>query len=61
MVFTLILSLISTFFYFNMLIAEIYNSKIITASENRNELNALIKFILIVFMGIFWGITIRFW
>ena len=64
MVVTLILSLISTLFYFNIVLTEIYNSKQLYIKEENKEvknLRVLIKIILIITMGIFWGITIRFW
>lgn len=64
MVFTLIIALISTLFYINILITEIYNSKqfrLEIENKQNNNLTVLIKFILIILMGIFWGITIRFW
>lgn len=64
MVITLIIALISTLFYINILITEIYNSKqfrIEIENKQNNNLTVLIKFILIILMGIFWGITIRFW
>lgn len=64
MVFTLIIALISTLFYINILITEIYNSKqfrLEIENKQNNNLTVLIKIILIILMGIFWGITIRFW
>ena len=63
MVFILIFALISTLFYVNMLIVEIFNNKRIPSKVDDNEIatNALIRFILIILIGIFWGITIRFW
>ena len=63
MVFTLILAIISTLFYVNMTLSEIYNNKQIsfTYSQKQSETNALIRFILIIFIGVFWGVTIRFW
>lgn len=64
MVITLIIALISTLFYINILITEIYNSKqfrLEIENKQNNNLTVLIKFILIILMGIFWGITIRFW
>lgn len=64
MVFTLIIALISTLFYINILMTEIYNSKqfrLEIENKQNNNLTILIKIILIILMGIFWGITIRFW
>lgn len=63
MVFILIFAIISTLFYVNMTLSEIYNNKQIsfTYNQKQSETNALIRFILIIFIGIFWGITIRFW
>jgi NADH:ubiquinone oxidoreductase subunit 2 (subunit N) len=70
MVFTLIFALISTFFYINVILTEIFNTRIIhltidsERSPKNNENNnilPLIKIVLIILMGIFWGITIRFW
>jgi NADH:ubiquinone oxidoreductase subunit 2 (subunit N) len=64
MVITLIIALISTLFYFNIIITEIYNSKqfrLEIENKQTNNLTVLIKIILIILMGIFWGITIRFW
>lgn len=64
MVITLIIALISTLFYFNIVLTEIYNSKQLYIKEENKEiknLTVLIKIILIITMGIFWGITIRFW
>jgi len=64
MVITLIIALISTLFYINILITEIYNSKqfrLEIENKKNNNLTVLIKIILIILMGIFWGITIRFW
>jgi NADH:ubiquinone oxidoreductase subunit 2 (subunit N) len=64
MVITLIIALISTLFYINILITEIYNSKqfrLEIENKQNNSLIVLIKIILIILMGIFWGITIRFW
>ena len=64
MVIALIIALISTLFYINILITEIYNSKQLYLNiENKqnNNLTVLIKITLIILMGIFWGITIRFW
>ena len=64
MVITLIIALISTLFYINILITEIYNSKqfrLEIENKQTNNLTVLIKIILIILMGIFWGITIRFW
>lgn len=64
MVITLIIALISTLFYINILITEIYNSKqfyLEIENKQNNNLTVLIKIILIILMGIFWGITIRFW
>lgn len=63
MVITLIISLISTFFYINMMFCEVYNGKYshYTANENEVKNRAAIRFFLILIMGIFWGITIRFW
>jgi NADH:ubiquinone oxidoreductase subunit 2 (subunit N) len=64
MVITLIIALISTLFYINILITEIYNSKQLyldIENKQNNNLTVLIKIILIILMGIFWGITIRFW
>ena len=64
MVFTLIIALISTLFYINILMTEIYNSKqfrLEIENKQKNNLTVLIKIILIILMGIFWGITIRFW
>lgn len=64
MVITLIIALISTLFYINILITEIYNSKqfrLEIENNQNNNLTVLIKIILIILMGIFWGITIRFW
>jgi NADH:ubiquinone oxidoreductase subunit 2 (subunit N) len=64
MVFTLIIALISTLFYINILMTEIYNSKqfrLEIENKQNNNLTVLIKIILIILMGIFWGITIRFW
>lgn len=64
MVFTLIIALISTLFYINILMTEIYNSKqfrLEIENKQNNNLTVLIKIILIILMGVFWGITIRFW
>ena len=64
MVILLIIALISTLFYINILITEIYNSKqfrLEIENKQNNNLTVLIKIILIILMGIFWGITIRFW
>ena len=64
MVITLIIALISTLFYINILITEIYNSKqfrLEIENKQNDNLTVLIKIILIILMGIFWGITIRFW
>jgi NADH:ubiquinone oxidoreductase subunit 2 (subunit N) len=64
MVITLIIALISTLFYINILMTEIYNSKqfrLEIENKQNNNLTVLIKIILIILMGIFWGITIRFW
>ena len=64
MVITLIIALISTLFYINILITEIYNSKQLyldIENKQNNNLTVLIKITLIILMGIFWGITIRFW
>ena len=64
MVITLIIALISTLFYINILITEIYNSKqfrLEIENKQNNNLTVLIKIILIILMGIFWGVTIRFW
>lgn len=64
MVITLIIALISTLFYINILITEIYNSKqfyLEIGNNQNNNLTVLIKIILIILMGIFWGVTIRFW
>jgi hypothetical protein len=61
MVFTLIIALIATLFYINMMIAEVYNNKHHSIDDKTSNLNASIRFILIILMGIFWGITIRFW
>ena len=64
MVITLIIALISTLFYINILITEIYNSKqfrLEIENKQNNNLTVLIKIILIILMGIFWGITIKFW
>lgn len=64
MVIILIIALISTLFYINILITEIYNSKqfrLEIENKQNNNLTVLIKIILIILMGIFWGITIRFW
>jgi NADH:ubiquinone oxidoreductase subunit 2 (subunit N) len=64
MVITLIIALISTLFYINILITEIYNSKqfrLEIENKQNNNLTVLIKIILIILMGVFWGITIRFW
>lgn len=64
MVITLIIALISTLFYINILITEIYNSKQLyldIENKQNNNLTVLVKIILIILMGIFWGITIRFW
>jgi hypothetical protein len=46
------------------MITEIYNSKqlhVNNENKNNDNLTALIKFILIILMGVFWGITIRYW
>ena len=61
MVIILILALMSTLFYFNMIITEIFNSKFIYNQENNNRqtLNALVKFFLIILMSIFWGILLK--
>lgn len=63
MVFLLIFALITTLFYINMLISEIYNNKHYpnTYNEQTTNINALIRFVLIILIGIFWGIIIRFW
>lgn len=64
MVIALIIALISTLFYINILITEIYNSKQLyldIENKQNNNLTVLIKITLIILMGIFWGITIRFW
>ena len=64
MLFTLIMAIISTLFYINIMITEIYNSKqlhVNNENKNNDNLTALIKFILIILMGVFWGITIRYW
>jgi NADH:ubiquinone oxidoreductase subunit 2 (subunit N) len=64
MLFTLIMALISTLFYINIIITEIYNSKQLHVNiENKqnDNLTVLIKFVLIILMGVFWGITIRYW
>lgn len=64
MVIILIIALISTLFYINILITEIYNSKqfrLEIENKQNSNLTVLIKIILIILMGIFWGITIRFW
>ena len=64
MVIILIIALISTLFYINILITEIYNSKqfrLEIENKQNNNLTVLIKIILIILMGIFWGITIKFW
>lgn len=63
MVFILIFALISTLFYINMLIVEMFNNKQIPNKVDDKDAttNAFIRFILIILIGIFWGITIRFW
>jgi NADH:ubiquinone oxidoreductase subunit 2 (subunit N) len=64
MLFTLIMALISTLFYINIIITEIYNSKQIRINiedKQSSNLTILIKFVLIILMGVFWGITIRYW
>ena len=64
MVIILIIALISTLFYINILITEIYNNKqfrLEIENKQNNNLTVLIKIILIILMGIFWGITIKFW
>lgn len=64
MIICLIIALLTTFLYINLTVAEIVNAKInhSTVASNNNQIGviyALIKYVLILIMSIFWGVIIH--
>lgn len=64
MYFCLVVALVSTFYWINIMFSEIISAKInlfATGDTNDDKLKAKMKNILIVIMALFWGAVILYW